>query len=271
MDSSLPDTLPQIQRLRHELRWRNLTLAATERLTPSMIRLTFTGADLQGFVSAGADDHIKITVPGADGTETRRDYTPRRYDAARGELVLDVVDHVGGPAADWARAARVGDGLTIGGPRGSAVIGGDIAQWLLIGDETALPAIGRRIEELPAGVPVTSLVAVPSVADEQVLTTAARHEALWLHRPLAEAARPEPFLAALDGLEIPRADLRLGRGRGGRCPGAAGGADRARGAEGLDQGFGVLGRGPGGCVGQGDGGLSDADGTSGEPGHRRGR
>ncbi|WP_420342099.1 siderophore-interacting protein [Paenirhodobacter sp.] len=203
MDSSLPDTLPQIQRLRHELRWRNLTLAATERLTPSMIRLTFTGADLQGFVSAGADDHIKITVPGADGTETRRDYTPRRYDAARGELVLDVVDHAGGLAADWARAARVGDGLTIGGPRGSAVIGGDIAQWLLIGDETALPAIGRRIEELPAGVPVTSLVAVPSVADEQVLTTAARHEALWLHRPLAEAARPEPFLAALDGLEIP--------------------------------------------------------------------
>jgi NADPH-dependent ferric siderophore reductase len=43
----------------------------------------------------------------------------------------------------------VGDAIRIGGPRGSQVIEGPIAHWLLVGDETALPAIGRGSRNCP--------------------------------------------------------------------------------------------------------------------------
>ena len=94
----------------------------------------------------------------------------------------------------WSRAAVRGDAITIGGPRGSQRIEGDIDHWLLIGDETALPAIGRWIEEMPAATPVTSIVGVPDAADEQTVTTAADWTAHWLHRPLDQAT--DPWIAA---------------------------------------------------------------------------
>lgn len=191
---------PVILRKRHELRRRTLTVAKTERVTPVMIRLTLEGAELEGFVSDGPDDHIKIFVPTDTGEDARRDYTPRAYDETC--LLLDVVDHPGGPVADWARDVRPGDQVTIGGPRGSQVVSGPIAEWLLIGDETALPAIGRRIEELDATASVTSLVAIPGPQDEQAFETLAAHAARWLHRPASEATDPAPFLTALDQIDI---------------------------------------------------------------------
>jgi NADPH-dependent ferric siderophore reductase len=66
-------------------------------------------------------------------------------------LHIDFAIHDAGPATDWALRARIGDALEIGGPRGSAVIPMEFDWYLLIGDETGLPAIGRRLEELPAG------------------------------------------------------------------------------------------------------------------------
>ena len=54
----------------------------------------------------------------------------------------------------------------------------DFDWWLLVGDETALPVIGRRIEELPAGTPVISLVSVTGPADEKTVVTEADHRAI---------------------------------------------------------------------------------------------
>lgn len=193
---------PEIQRVRHELRRRSLRVEAVERLTPHMIRITLTGEDLVGFVSASPDDHIKIFIPGLDGIMTRRDYTPRQYNAEKGLLVLDFVNHDGGPAAAWARAAQVGDTLEIGGPKGSQVIAGPVDRWLLIGDETALPAIGRRVEELPAQARVTTVIAVPGVEDEQTFTTSARHSAHWVHRPMDAADQAQDILKTLDTVSI---------------------------------------------------------------------
>lgn len=193
---------PTITRQRHETRRRELTVLATERLTPVMIRLTLSGPELDGFISTGFDDHLKLIVP--DGAEpAMRDYTPRRHDPAARTLTVDVVDHPGGPAADWARQCRPGDRATIGGPRGSKIIGGDIAHWLLIGDETALPAIGRQIEESGPGIRITAIIAVPGAQDEQVFRTAADLTVHWVHRPLTEAHDPAPLLAALDGVDLP--------------------------------------------------------------------
>lgn len=198
----MPDDAPQITRIRHETRRRDLEIVEIKRLTPCMIRLTVAGPELEGFASAGFDDHIKLFVPdGAEGA--MRDYTPRHYDAALGQLVIDVVDHVGGPAADWARTASVGDRAIIGGPRGSKVIGGNIDHWVLIGDETALPAIGRQIEALPHGTRVTAIIAVPSAADEQRFESQADVSLRWIHRPMAMSHDCSVFDDAIYEADLP--------------------------------------------------------------------
>ena len=132
-----------------------------------------------------------------------RDYTPRRFDTGTRSLVIDFAVHDAGPATLWALSAKAGDTLTIGGPRGSLLIKGPIANWLLIGDETALPAIGRRIEETAAGIPVTSVVAIQSAEDEQHFESAAAHEAIWVHRPLSEGNNAAALIAALEKIAIP--------------------------------------------------------------------
>jgi NADPH-dependent ferric siderophore reductase len=80
-----------------------------------------------------------------------------------------------------------------------------VFDWhLLIGDETALPAIGRRVEELGAGTRVITLAAVTDAAEEQTFATRARHVAHWVHRPAGAAADPAPLLAAAGGLTLPQ-------------------------------------------------------------------
>ena len=193
-----------ITRHKHELKRRTLRVRETERLTPHMIRITLDGPELEGFASLGADDHIKLFFPGPEADKPQmRDYTPRRHDAEAGTLTLDFAIHDAGPATDWAERAAPGDTLRIGGPRGSAVIAPVFDWYLLIGDETALPAIGRRIEELPEGVTAITLAAVPGPEDEQRFESAATQKPHWLHRPVSQAHEPETLLEAARALILP--------------------------------------------------------------------
>jgi NADPH-dependent ferric siderophore reductase len=155
-----------VTRVRHEVRRRRATVTAAERFTPNMVRVTFQGADLEGFVSLGHDDHVKLIF--SDGeARVMRDFTPRRYDAARRELTIDFALHEAGPASDWAAQARPGQQIEIGGPRSSFVVPDDFDTYLLIGDETALPAIGRWLEALRAGASAVVLAAVTDATEEQ--------------------------------------------------------------------------------------------------------
>ncbi len=196
----------EMTRVRHELRRRSLTVRRTEFVTPRMLRLILAGDELAGFTSLAPDDHIKVFAPAANGEAERRDYTPRRYNAAGNELAVDFALHDAGPATAWARAAKPGDAAEIGGPRGSLVVAQDFDWWLLIGDETALPAIGRRIEELPPGTPVVSIVAAAGPQEEQRFEARADHREIWVHRPAAEAMDPAPLLAALQAYSPPPGD-----------------------------------------------------------------
>jgi NADPH-dependent ferric siderophore reductase len=214
-----------VARVRHEPRRRLLTVKAAERLSPQMVRVTLTGDDLQGFVSAGYDDHVKLCLPlagqdapvwpaGPDApglpegivASPMRDFTPRRHDAATGELVVDFAIHEAGPATEWASVAKPGTTLGVGGPRGSFVVTDDFDWYLLIGDETALPAIGRRLEELRANVPAAVIATVAGAAEEQAFKTATRLETRWIHRPLANASDPAFLLDAIQSLSLPDGD-----------------------------------------------------------------
>lgn len=188
----------RVQRVRHDIVRRELAVRRVEALSPHVRAITLGGAALAGFTSLSFDDHVKLffapVQPGEEGA--RRDYTPRRYDPVAQELTLEFALHGDGPAAAWAAQAEVGQALTVAGPRGSFIIPSDYDWHLLIGDETALPAIARRLEELPAGARVIALLLMPDAADRRALQTSADLQLQWLD---SEAA----LLAALRALELP--------------------------------------------------------------------
>jgi len=192
-----------ITRHRFELKRRELTVAEAYRLTPHMIRIVLHGPELADFVSLAPDDHVKLIFPSGTDAPLMREYTPRAFDTVAQTLTLDFAVHDAGPATDWALSAQPGDMLTVAGPRGSGVVSADFDWWVLIGDETALPAIGRWAEELPEGARVITLAAIPGEADRQSLTSKATLDSHWCLRPASEAADPAPLLEAAKALELP--------------------------------------------------------------------
>jgi NADPH-dependent ferric siderophore reductase len=198
---SAQGSAPRIERVRHELKRRELTVQAVENVTPNMLRITLSGDDLGDFISASPDDHVKIFLPTEAGEPERRDYTPRRFDTAARQLVLDFAVHEAGPATQWAIEAKPGAKLALGGPRGSAVIS-DVKHWILVGDETALPAIGRRIEEAGADETFTVIAAVAGPEEQQVFETRAQLRTIWVHRRLSAAADASTLITALETVAI---------------------------------------------------------------------
>ncbi len=82
----------------------------------------------------------------------------------------------------------------IGGPLGYAFVVPDDFDWyLFIGDETALPAIGRRLEELRTGARAIVVAAVAGPEEEQTFESRADIETIWVRRPLSRAEDPAPL------------------------------------------------------------------------------
>lgn len=218
---------PSRRRARHqETRLWRAQVARTERITPRMARVTVHDEALADFGGGGTDQHVllylyepgvtlpePLTMTTARGALSSvrprmRSYTVRRHDPVAGEIDFDFVlhDHAG-PASEWAREASPGDELIFVGP--SPAYRPDLAAdaHLLVGDETALPAISAILEELPAEASVRAFIEVECAEEEQHLTTAATAEITWLRRngqqtgantllagALAEASLPEGTL-----------------------------------------------------------------------------
>jgi NADPH-dependent ferric siderophore reductase len=199
------------RRVRHEPRRRELEVKRATKISAHMIRVTL-GGDLEGFTSLGFDDHVKLffpqgpVAPGGEQPMMSRDYTPRHYDAAAGTLDVEFVIHDAGPATRWAMQASPGQTLRIGGPRGSFIIPTTFDWHLLIGDETALPAIARRLNELPAGTRAVVIAEVDTPADQIRFETEADASITWAHRDGAAAGSTDVLAKALKAAQLPGGD-----------------------------------------------------------------
>ncbi|MHC8304436.1 siderophore-interacting protein [Pseudomonas sp. PB3P13] len=210
-----------IHRVMHEIKRRRLQVLRVVDLTPRMRRITLGGPELAGFVSLGTDDHVKLMfaqnaaeqaaletmVPGAGKDNgpmpAMRDYTPRRYDLNTLELDIDFVLHGDGPASTWAEQAKPGQFLHIGGPRGSMIVPDMFDSYLLIGDETAIPAIARRLEGLAANRQALVVIEVENGAEQQKLESPAQVNVIWV---LREGGRNN-LLTTVKQLQVPGGNL----------------------------------------------------------------
>lgn len=190
-------------------------VADVQRLSPHFVRVVFTGDELEWFGTGGLDQRIKVVFP-LDGRYADfgqheaagdwydrwralphaernpfRTYTVRRIDTERRELSVDfVVHHDAGPAGSWAASALPGDELIIVGPDERSPYSRGGIDWhpgsarrlLLVGDETAAPAICSILESLDPRCDVDAFIEVPAVADTLTPSISDSVRLRWLAR-----------------------------------------------------------------------------------------
>ncbi|PZR55109.1 siderophore-interacting protein [Xylanimonas oleitrophica] len=164
-----------------------VTVTATRRLTPHMVRVTVGGEALRGLdVPPFTDRYVKLVMaepPVVDGVPQGRPllrtYTVRAVREA--EWDLDVLLHgdegLGGP---WAARARPGDPVTFLGPGGGYAPDPEAPWHLLVGDASALPAIAASIEAMPEDAVVHAFVEVDDEAEKQDLPGPAATRVTWV-------------------------------------------------------------------------------------------
>ncbi len=225
LDATVADRTPK--RHRYPVTLRCLDVARVEKLSRSMLRIVLTGPELEGFASLGFDDHVKMFFPqpgetepslpviGPNGIEfpegaprpLARDYTPRSFDAEKGELAIDFATHHDGPASNWAKAAKVGDRAWIAGPRGSFTVPFTYDWHLLIADDTGLPALARRLEEMPRGTRAVALIEVETEADRLDIVTKADASIVWVTQKTENGTGHDALTDALRKLDLPDGDF----------------------------------------------------------------
>ncbi len=199
-----------------------LTVASVADVTPSVRRVVLSGTP---DAVAAAGPTVTLLVPrvgdaaprwpavardgrvvwpaGAHGVNLRS-YTARRQDPERGEVEIDFVLHGDGPAAAWASAAAPGALLAVAGsgPLGERPAG----TLLLVGDETALPAISRILAAADPASHGLALVEVAGPEEEQPLATPAGVEVRWLHRGGTAPGASTVLADAVAALDRPDGD-----------------------------------------------------------------
>jgi NADPH-dependent ferric siderophore reductase len=206
-------------------------VARVERLSPSFLRVTFTGPSFDDLAPNGWDQRIKVLLPTADRglrdcprgddwyAEWRalpeehrnpmRTYTVRAARPERREIDVDFVLHgATGPASAWAESAAAGDEVVLIGPnaRFPGPTGGfewhppAAAQCLVVaGDETAVPAVCAIVESLPPGGAARVFMEVPDAGDILPLAVPVGVEVTWLPRRPTGAPRGALLTAAVIG------------------------------------------------------------------------
>lgn len=179
--------------------FRAAKVIACENLSPSYIRMTLQGDDIGRFF----EEHMHFRLlrqqnperppvwpvmsargvadwPEGEDELAAKVYTTRFFDAEKGTLTFDIFRHEGGFTSEWAETAPLGQIVGLLGPGGGGV---PEADWLLLsGDETAVPAILRILEELPRNAKGHALMLVGDEADIQPVAAPEGIEIRWLLR-----------------------------------------------------------------------------------------
>lgn len=221
----------------HPITTRTLQVLRVDDVTPGMRRITLGGPELKAHTAAngypvdeihcdGFDDHCKVVLRHTDlpadaptpaptqnagvldwptdELAVNRSYTIRKWRpeaGEHGEMDVDFVKHGVGPATRWAYAVTPGEDIQIAGPKACATQP-EGADWLLIaGDETALPAIGRWLEEMPADTRGQVFIEVDQDDHVQTIDHPEGVEITWLPRNGAEAGTTTALYDAITSCE----------------------------------------------------------------------
>jgi NADPH-dependent ferric siderophore reductase len=156
---------------------RRVRVVRRQAVTPRLERVTLGGPELVGLDPGLPAASVRLLLPrdGAlvlpewNGNEfllpggsrpALRTLTPRRWDAVRSELDVEIVLHGDSPLSTWATSVEPGDVAALSGTGRGYTIDEAATPVVLAGDESALPAISVLLEALPPRTEVTVVVEV---------------------------------------------------------------------------------------------------------------
>lgn len=173
-------------------------VVATAELTPRMRRLTVRADSMRGVELRPAQD-VELLLREPSGRRVKRRYTISGARTEVGELDLDVLLHGDGPGSRWGETAVAGDGVEFQGPRGKLELR-SAPHHLLVGDESALPAIIAICAALGEDETSTAVIEIGDESDEMPVDAT---ELRWVHRHDSAPGRPDLLAAALAGAAVP--------------------------------------------------------------------
>lgn len=211
--------------------WRffDVTVGAIRRLSPTFARMTVTGPDLDRFADLGLDARVKVVLPDPSGGYVHlpregdwyprwrqlpkaarnplRTYTTRCVRPDRAEVDIDIVLHGQGDGAatsGWVHRTEVGQALVLLGPDAEStrphggvefVAPGPDERLILVGDETAVPAIANIVGLLPAQTSGEVWLEVPDERDVDMVDASQQLAVSWMVR--GDRPHGERLLGAL--------------------------------------------------------------------------
>ncbi|MGD1883905.1 MAG: siderophore-interacting protein [Paracoccaceae bacterium] len=194
-----------------------LTVRQAVRLTPNMIRVTFTSPELAELSPDCAGGHCKIMLPDpgqsaeefsngyGDGKKpVTRTYTIRHARPEACELDIDFVAHGDeGPASAWAEYAKPGDVLGFAGPGSPKLTAQDADFYLIAADMSALPVAAASLEALPKEARGVAIFEITTEADRQIIDAPEGIDQHWLiHRNPHQSSNAQ--VARIEGLDFPK-------------------------------------------------------------------
>jgi NADPH-dependent ferric siderophore reductase len=193
---------------------RLLTVKKAWRLTPNMIRVTFSGAELDGFPEGREGGNCKLLIPEIDEsresfakrlldgpTPIKRTYTVRKFDAAAQELSIDFVAHGDeGPASRWASHAMPGDFLGFAGPSMPKLMEFEADWYLVAADPSAIPVAAATLEAMPRHAKGVAIFEITSNEDRQHIDMPDGIDVHWLvhNDPHQSSTAQEDLIRSLD-------------------------------------------------------------------------
>jgi NADPH-dependent ferric siderophore reductase len=197
----------------------------TEQLTPAMRQITVGGGDLVDFTPLAPDQfvHVLAPPPGRSELTVDRDfsweayqrmdpaerpvgayYTVRRWRPDVHEIDLVVVLHGdAGEGSAWAQRVQPGDPVALWGPRQAFEPPPGTDWYLLVADETALPATAAILEALPVDTVARVVVEVADAGEHLPLPVSRSVEVTWLHRDGGAPGTTTALVDAVRALELP--------------------------------------------------------------------
>lgn len=181
-------------------------VTGSKRLSEQLIRVTLTCPEVAHTdFSICTDRYVKLRFDTPEGP-VMRSYTIRSFDPANNTLDIDFVIHGDkGVAGPWAQQAQPGDTLEMGGVGGGYRPAAHAPWHLLIGDESALPAIAAALEEIDNGSEVHAFIEIAD--DSQKIDLAHPESVTWVPRSAGAGTAPVPYGQALTeavlGFELP--------------------------------------------------------------------
>jgi len=191
-----------------------LTVKQAWRLTPNMIRVTFSGPELDGFPTNSEGGNCKLLLPDPDESRadfekrlseryslTMRTYTIRKFDETTKELSIDFVAHGDdGPASRWASHAKSGAFLGFAGPSTPKITYFDADWYLVAADPSALPVAAVALEAMPRDAKGVAIFEITSKEDRQEIDIPEGFETHWLVHsdPQRASEEQEILIRSLD-------------------------------------------------------------------------